>query len=511
MKCFAAIDVGSYELTMKIFEINSRGDIRQIDHIRHRIELGTDTYNMGKISHERVDELCNYLLEFKRIMNSYKVDDVKIYGTSAIRETENTLIILEQIKLRTGLTVNVLSNSEQRFLHYKAVASKGEKFETSVSKGSALIDIGGGSIQISIFSEGKLITTQNIRLGILRMREMLSDLQPKTKDYAKLVEELIDNHLYPFKNLYLKDVDIQNIIVVDDYISHIIQKAFSKDTVDAEEYKVFIKRFKEKSAIDLCKEYDLAQESASLIPTSALLLRRILKHTGAKRIWAPGVSLSDGIAYEYAENEKLVKNRHNFEEDIISCAINTAKRYDANDTRNQLVESIAMTLFDSTKKIHGMGNREKLILRIAAILNDCGKYMSLEEAAECSYTIIMATELIGLSHAERVVVANVVRFNKTHFVYFDDISKEETLTKSQYLTMAKLTAIFRLADGICRSYKKKIESINASIKDEMLNINVICDDDIVLEKGFYDRKAKLFEEVFSVKPVLKHKKKVMGI
>lgn len=511
MKCFAAIDVGSYELTMKIFELNNKGEIKQIDYIRHRIELGTDTYNTGKISHERVDELCNYLLEFKRIMASYKVDDVKIYGTSAIRETENTLIILEQIKLRTGLSVNVLSNSEQRFLHYKAVASKGEKFETSVAKGTALVDIGGGSIQISIFSEGKLVTTQNIRLGILRMREMLSDLQPKTKDYAKLVEELIDNHLCPFKNLYLKDLDIQNIIVVDDYISYIIKKAFNKDTVDCDEYKTFIKNFKEKSAVELCRLYDLPQESASLIPTSALLLRRIFKLTGAKKLWAPGVSLSDGIAYEYAEKEKFVKNRHNFEGDIVSCAMSTAKRFYANTERNQLVESIALSIFDSTKKIHGMGNREKLLLRIAAILNDCGKYMSLEEAAECSYTIIMATELIGLSHAERVVVANVVRFNKTHFVYFDELSKEENLTKSQYLTMAKLTAIFRLADGICRSYKKKVEGISVAVKDEILNINVTCEDDIVLEKGFYDRKAKLFEEVFSVKPVLKHRRKAIGV
>ncbi len=123
-KLFAAIDVGSYEVGMKIVEFSKKNGMKEIDYIRHRIELGTDTYNTGKISQERVDELCETLSRFTQIMEDYRVDDYRSYGTSAIRETENTLIVTEQIKLRTGLTVEVLSNSEQRFLHYKAIASK---------------------------------------------------------------------------------------------------------------------------------------------------------------------------------------------------------------------------------------------------------------------------------------------------------------------------------------------------------------------------------------------------
>ncbi|MBD5464951.1 MAG: exopolyphosphatase, partial [Lachnospiraceae bacterium] len=113
MKTFAAIDVGSYELAMKIFEISKRNGIREIDLIRHSIELGTDTYNTGKISYERVDELCGVLKEFSAIMDSYGVDAYKAYGTSAIRETENTIIVLDQIRNRTGIQIEVLSNSEQ--------------------------------------------------------------------------------------------------------------------------------------------------------------------------------------------------------------------------------------------------------------------------------------------------------------------------------------------------------------------------------------------------------------
>ena len=114
MRTFAAIDVGSYELAMKIFEISSKNGIREIDHIRHRIDLGSDTYTKGKISNERVDELCRVLRDYGGIMRSYRVDDYRAYGTSAIREMDNTMIILDQIAQRTGINIECISNSEQR-------------------------------------------------------------------------------------------------------------------------------------------------------------------------------------------------------------------------------------------------------------------------------------------------------------------------------------------------------------------------------------------------------------
>ena len=87
VKTFAAIDIGSYELSMKIFEVSKKNGMKQIDHIRHSIDMGTETYTTGKLSFERVDELCMILHEFSDIMKTYQVTDYKAYGTSAIRES----------------------------------------------------------------------------------------------------------------------------------------------------------------------------------------------------------------------------------------------------------------------------------------------------------------------------------------------------------------------------------------------------------------------------------------
>lgn len=223
VKTFAAIDVGSYELSMKIFEISKRVGIREIDSLRYRIALGMDTYTTGKISVEKMNELCEILKEFKEVMNSYQVDAYKAYGTSAIRETKNTLIVLDQIKNRTGIVVEPISNSEQRFLDYKAVATMEKEFEQCIEGGGAILDIGGGSIQISLFENDTLVTTQNIRLGVMRMRERLENLSASSSQYERLVEEMVNDQFALFKKLYLKERQIHNLIIVDDYVSPVFR------------------------------------------------------------------------------------------------------------------------------------------------------------------------------------------------------------------------------------------------------------------------------------------------
>ena len=507
-RIFAAIDVGSYELGMKIFEFTHKGGMKEIDSIRHSIELGTDTYQNGIIDMQHMDELCDVLSDFSSIMKSYKVDDYKAYGTSAIRETKNTAILTEQIKLRTGIRVDVLSNSEQRFLHYKAAALKGSRFDEFIREGCAIVDIGGGSIQISLFDNDALVTTQNIRLGVLRAMDMLAALKPRTRDIDGILKELIDNQLQVFKKLYLKGRTIKNLILIDDYVSVMLYHMGSKErSFSAKRFAEVCEELRTMSVGDIAKMYGINEETAPLLLPAVSIVSRVIKITKAENIWSPGVSLCDGMAYEYAEKEKLVNYRHDFENDIIACAKVTSRRYQGNEARNELIEKVACDLFDATRKIHGMGRRDKLLLRITALLSDCGRYVSIEAGAECGYDIIMATEIIGLSHAEREIVANIVRFNKMPFKYYDELASDSLIERSSYLKIAKLSALFRIADGICRSYRTKVNDVRFAIKGNELIINVYTVDDIDLEQGFFFRKASLFEEVFSIRPVLRYKRR----
>ncbi len=510
MKTFAAIDVGSFELSMKIFEISAKDGMKEIDHIRHRIDLGTGTYAVGKMANDKVDELCHYLNEYMKIMKSYKVSEYKAYGTSAIREAENTIIVLDQIRQRTGIDIEVLSNSEQRFLDYKSIAFMGEDFNKFIEKGTVIADIGGGSIQISLFDKDALVATQNLRLGVLRLRDYMNQLGAGRGQYEALIEELVNAQLSVFKKLYLKEREINNIIIVDDYISTLVQKRLFSERVsgyvNAKNFEQFLEVFREKTVQELTILFDMPEENISLLYISSILLKRMIEVMNAELLWAPGVTLCDGIAYEYAQNNKIVLPEHDFEQDIIACARNISKRYMGSRKRGETLEKIALTIFDSMKKVHGLEKRDRLLLRIATLLHDCGKYISMVNLGECSYSIIMATEIIGLSHEEREIVANVVKYNHSEFVYYTEMGKESELSRETYLKMAKLTAILRVANGLDRSHKQKFKDVKSVLKDDVLTITVDTNDDITLEKGMFSGGAEFFEEVYSVRPMIKQRR-----
>ena len=96
----------------------------------------------GYIGYELAEELCSVLSEYTKIMAGYKVDAYKVCASAAIRDAKNELFILDQIKLRTKLDVEVLSNSEHRFISYKSVAARPE-FNKMIEKGAAVVDVGG--------------------------------------------------------------------------------------------------------------------------------------------------------------------------------------------------------------------------------------------------------------------------------------------------------------------------------------------------------------------------------
>lgn len=510
IRTFAAIDVGSFELTMKIFEFSGKNNMREIDCVSKRLDLGSDTYAHGKIGNEKLDELCRTLKEFGEIMRSYRTESYKAYGTSAIRETENITIIQDQIAQRTGIKVETLSNSEQRFLDYKSVASKGESFRRIIEEKTAILDIGGGSIQLSLFDNDTLVSTQNLRLGVLRIQEYLNRFEVSHSRMENFIDEMTMAQLANYKKLYLKDREIRNLIVIDDYISPWAVMRTGGDSnkalIDREAFQGFLRQQRGESPAQTAASMGIPEEKVSLMFISAVLTNHIAELMGVQQIWVPGVTLCDGIAYEYAEKIKMFRGEHDFEKDILACAVNISKRYMGSKKRSETLENITTTIFDSMKKVHGLGKRELLYLRLAAILHDCGKYISMVNIGETSYNIIMATEIIGLSHTEREIVANVVRFNHSKFIYYGQQDSLRGLDRNSYLTVAKLTAILRLASGLDRSHKQKLKGLKAALKENQLILSVDTMEDITLEKGFFEEKGEFFQEVFSVEPVLKQRK-----
>ena len=345
-------------------------------------------------------------------------------------------------------------------------------------------------------------------MGSMRIRERLKELEKTTTHYDQLIMEFIRNDLTAFQRLYLKDREIKNVILMGDFLADtIFQEHIGEHILTMEEFGKHYEETVYKTEQALADEMGIDLEYASLIVPTMFICQNFIDIFQAEAVWVPGVSLLDGIAYDYGEKKKFIKSAHNFENDILVASRNIAKRYSSGKNHIQGTTDIALTIFDSMKKVHGMGARERLLLQIAVQLHDCGKYISMGDVAECSYRIIMATEIIGLSTEERRVIASAVRYNTTEFVYYGNYDDGPGLDKERYLLVAKLTAILRLANAMDRSHYQKVQGLKAVLKDRELQLMIDSSRDISLELGLLKDKVAFFEEVFGIHLVLKRRRR----
>lgn len=495
---FAAIDVGSNELSMKIYELSRQRGIRELNYVRHKLSLGTETYTKGFICYQTIDEICRTLNDFKRIMADFGVEHQQAYTTSALREADNCHIILDQIKIQTGFNVLPLSNSEARFLYFKGMLSREPSFEKLIQEGTLVVDIGAGSIQLSLFDNSKLQLTQNLLLGSSRIQELLQAMQEEAYDFRTLIEEYIEKDLLIFNKLNLHSTVIRHILVVGEMIP---ETYYEIKKLRPEFNGILQKKWLIKNK--LIKEL-FGKQTRLLLPT-VLLCHKIAVLADCHDIHLSDLNLCDGIVAEYAEKKLKLSLRHNFTEDILSSSLNIAKRYCVDLEHVKNVQTLALQIFDRIRKLHGLGKRERLLLQIGVILHNCGAYINETHSRECSYHIILSTEIIGISHKERVMVANMVRYNDSSIPSFESM-KEEDFTKEDYITIVKLNAILKTANVLDKSNRQKIKKVDVTLHDGILTITADTMADITLEKGLFHKKADVFEEVFGIRPQLRQKR-----
>ncbi len=504
---FAAIDVGSNDVSMKIYQISASKGIKTLDYVSQYLALGRDTFRIGKISYELVEELCQVLLRFKEKMKEYKVTEYLAYGSTAIREAANREVILDQIALRTGLSVRIVSNSERHYLMYKGIASHTSDFNAVIQKDTAILDMGAGSVQISIFDKQALAVSQKLRIGAMRVQGLLENEQERVSGFQDMIEEYIGNELSTFENFYMKDHAIKNIIAVGDEISALVKlvpELAIKKSVTQEQINMIYERVQHIKPQHMSMKYGIPVEVANLLLPAVIVYKMFLDRSKAELIWTPGIDLCDAIAADYADRKKKVVLNHNFEEDILSISKNLAKRYHCNKTHINDVMVIALEIFDRMKKIHGLNKRSRLLLQLAVILHDCGKYVNMNSGGADGYNIIMGTEIIGLSHKERQLVANLVKYNTVWLPSYDRIEGE--ISREEYILISKLTAILRVANALDRSHKQKITKIKVSLSENKLVLSTDAMEDISLEKALFKSKADFFEEVYGIRPMIKQRR-----
>jgi exopolyphosphatase/guanosine-5'-triphosphate,3'-diphosphate pyrophosphatase len=505
---YAAIEIGSSQASMKIFEVSRKNGIRELEYLRCPIELGADTYSCGKISHPVANRLCGILCGFAEKMKEYAITDYTAYAAGSLREAANRLLVLDRIKLTSGLKVRIITNSELRFLTYKALALQEKQFNHIITEPTLILDAGAGSIQLSIYDKNMLRSTQNIRLGSIRIRELLFQIKNSTENYQSLVSDYVSYSILTYSSKFLKNIKIRHILAIGNYTKFTFQclrRLMNVDVslIDKKTFHAFYEKIVSQSFSALEKQFDISEDETALLLSTVMVIDKFLLESKCEDILISGTTLCDGIVAEYGQKKEKIIPSHDFQSDILSTAQNIAARYECDVNHYQNVAYLAMEIFEHIKKPHNLGKRDQLLLQIAVILQDCGEYINMTAVEENSYHIIMSTEIIGLSHLERCIVANLVRYDN-RFPEFGEL--EAQFNKEDYIKINKLNAILRLADALDQSHMQKIRKASLALQDSVLTITAETLYDISLERGMFENNAVFFEEAFGIRAVLRQKR-----
>ncbi|MFT8319033.1 MAG: exopolyphosphatase [Sporolactobacillus sp.] len=500
-RLFASITVGLQVIVLKIVD-TARLSI--LEDVTADVTIGEDIYNQQMIAFQTVDEACRVLAGFVQIMKDYGVSEYRAVAASSVQEAANAAYVQEQIRIKTGLNLEWLNNAEERYLHNQAVAYKTEGFKEYIEKGTMLIDIGSGSMQLTVYNEGHFVFSRNVKIGPLRVREMLGDLESHSANYVDVMEDYIMSKINGYQQFAPKNIQYQHFILVGtDLLA--FKRAFiksSSDTISRNRFDELYGHILNIPVQVLAKQYRVPYDSASQLLPSAMILKIMLKMTGANSIFLSEADLADGLLIRDELKHHKRPINHLFSEDIILSARNIALRYNCDAVHIASVERFSLHLFDRLKPLHGLGVRHRLLLRLAAILQDTGSYIDMNAHYVHSYYVIQSSEIIGISDTERDIIANIARYHSTE-TPTSNAASFHLLTPSSRLVVAKLAAILRIADALDDSRQQKVSRIRVSVRHDQIVISAQADDDLSLERLTFAEKAAYFEEVFGIKPLLK--------
>jgi len=511
----AALDVGSNLIRMSIAQIDANGQIEILEDLEKSTHLGRDSFSYGKIQSETIMDLCETLKGYTKLMKDYRIKNYMVVATSAIREAKNREYLLDQVKLQTGVSIEVINNAKERYFMYKALRDYLLNTKFINKKDTLIVDIRSGGVEVSVYSDNKLKFTEYLKIGSLRLREVLADLQKRSLRFSSVLQEYIKSEVDFLKSI-IKGVRIDNFIGIGGELKtilklcemeNVVEENYSDSirTIGRDAFEKLFDKINHLTTEQIQEKFKLQKNKAEILLPSMVLFRSFLHMTESDGIYAPFLSLRNGILAEIADQWHETPRKKKIIDDIISMVWNIGKKYFIDEHHSAYIEKTALTIFDQTVRFHNLGSRERFCFRVSAILHDIGKYINYNSHEIHSYNIIQYQDIMGFSDRELNIIANIVRYHEEDLPDPDHKQFSE-LDERGRLTVSKLAAILRLAEALDVSHKQKITDFDITVNKNELLFKVTSKEDIMLEQWSFSQVSGFFEDVMGVRPKLILKK-----
>jgi exopolyphosphatase/guanosine-5'-triphosphate,3'-diphosphate pyrophosphatase len=498
----AVLDMGASAVRLLVAETPPGSPPRILEEAARAVQLGRDAFTTGRLGAPTIEATLRSLEGFRRIMDSYGVVRYRAVATSAVREAINRDTFLDRVRLRTGIDVEVIDGSEENRLSYMAVRDALRDHEALAAGDALLVEVGGGSADLSYLRKGEPIYSGTYALGAIRMRQNLAAWHGSHDQRVRLYRRTVQNIVEDIR----REMPLRE---ARHFLALGGDARFAADEIVGEEPGAPARSFSRERFLAFCdaaaalddeqlvERYRLPLAEVETLVPALLVYRELLLETQAESVLVPEATLRAGLLLDMVRTEEG-HGIEDFSRQVLAsaAALGEKYRYDAPHARQ--VALLATRLFDDLRTEHGLGVRDRLLLEVAALLHDIGIFVSLRGHHKHGQYILSVSEIFGLSRDDMAIISNVARYhrrgtpNKSHLPFM-------ALDSADRVLVNKLGAVLRVANALDADHLQKVRDVRVVREDEQWVLEVDGGGDMTLERLAALARADLLVEVFGRK------------
>ncbi len=476
------IDLGSNSARLVIVNLFADGYFMVIDELKESVRLGQDMERDGFLKPQRVAETIRTLKMFKKLCDASDVTRIIAVATEAVRRAKNQRSFLDEIQASCGIKLRVLSAEEEATYVYRGVINS-----MDVPKG-IILEIGGGSTKIVYYNRRNMLNYATLPFGAVTLTDLFAGDGLKPEEQADKMEKFFTEQLKGLDWLSQIDPDAQMIGVGGSFrnlfkISKIVHK-YPMDTVHNFNMLTedFLPLYDMIKVLDLDKKKKikgLSAERADILPAALAIIKAFISYLDMPGFTISGSGLREGIMF----NQALPVTVEKPITDVMNYSLTTLVKYYGCDEKHvEHVVNLSIQLFKQLRVLHKFPRQYLKVLKMAAMLHDCGMRIRYYNHQRHSCYMILNSTLYGVSHREIVLAAFTACCHKKEDINPYDWNRYRDILREDDIEIVKrLGVMLRIAESLDRSDSGTVKGINCDILGDSVIMKTEVEGDAALE------------------------------
>src|SRR5580658_1931142 len=500
MPTFAAVDIGSNSVRLKIARLAGRR-LRPIHEDREVTRLGEGVFRSGFLTPESMAETVKVLRRFHRAAQQVVTDTVRVVATSALRDARNSQAFLEWVRSATGWRVEIISGVEEaRLIHLGLVSGpRVDRLPT------LMIDLGGGSCELTVSAKGQIRDTVSLPLGAVRLTDEFLKHDPPRKGELKRLRGFVTrevNRIAPrivaarVKNAIATSGTAAALAAVADNLSS--NRRNHRLLVSSAEMTRIAKRLARLPVADRRKIEGIGPRRAEIVVAGAMVYHALVEHCHLRGFRYSPLGLRDGLlaqmAAEYDHTTRSGKQIESERWDSLRAAVS---HYRVDMDHALHVRASAMQLFAALKSVHSLPAEYEEWLSAAAMLYEVGDFVNRNGRHRHAYYIISNSEILGYTPEQRRIIAAIARYlGKSRPATGDAPIK--ALPPEDQECVLKASLLLRLARALNLSRTAAIRTARIRLHEGEVKLTLVTKQrsSVDLELWAVEKEQSYFREVF---------------